>query len=147
MRTMSHDEHRAFLMERARTAQAATTRPDGRPHVTPVWYYLDGDDLIVTTHETSLNAIDLRRDPRICLCVDEESPPFDYVMIEGTVTLSDDLDALLRWATLIGGRYMGADRAEEYGKRNGVRGELLARVTPSKVIARADIAGYDIAGY
>jgi hypothetical protein len=125
-----------------RTAKAATTRPDGRPHITPVWFVLDGDDLIFTTHETSLKAKDLRRDPRICLCVDDETPPFDYVMIEGTVTLSEDLEELRRWATAIGGRYMGADRAEEFGRRNGVPGELLVRVSPTKVLARADIAGY-----
>jgi PPOX class probable F420-dependent enzyme len=129
-------------MYRTRTAKAATTRPDGRPHITPVWFVLDGDDLIFTTHETSLKAKDLRRDPRICLCVDDETPPFDYVMIEGTVALSEDLEELRRWATAIGGRYMGADRAEEFGRRNGVPGELLVRVSPTKVLARADIAGY-----
>jgi PPOX class probable F420-dependent enzyme len=142
MRTMSDEEYRAFMMYRTRTAKAATTRPDGRPHITPVWFVLDGDDLIFTTHETSLKAKDLRRDPRICLCVDDETPPFDYVMIEGTVTLSEDLEELRRWATAIGGRYMGADRAEEFGRRNGVPGELLVRVSPTKVLARADIAGY-----
>lgn len=142
MRTMSDEEYRAFMMAGTRTAKAATTRRDGRPHITPVWYVLDGDDLIFTTHETSLKAIDLRRDPRICLCVDDETPPFDYVMFEGTVTLSDDLEELARWATVIGGRYMGANRAEEFGKRNGVPGEVLVRVTPTKVLARADIAGY-----
>jgi PPOX class probable F420-dependent enzyme len=142
MRAMSDKEYRAFMLHGTRTAKAATTRPDGRPHITPVWYVLDGDDLIFTTHETSLKAIDLRRDPRICLCVDDETPPFAYVMLEGSVTLSEDLDELRRWATAIGGRYMGADRAEEFGKRNGVPGELLARVSPTKVLARSDIAGY-----
>jgi PPOX class probable F420-dependent enzyme len=142
MRTMSDNEYRAIMMHGTRTAKAATSRPDGRPHITPVWFVLDGDELLFTTHETSLKAKDLRRDPRICLCVDDETPPFDYVMIEGTVALSDNLDDLVRWATVIGGRYMGADRAEEFGRRNGVPGELLVRVTPAKVLARADIAGY-----
>ncbi len=142
MRTMSDAEYRAFMTHGTRTAKAATTRPDGHPHITPVWFVLDGDNLIFTTHETSLKAKDLRRDPRICLCVDDETPPFDYVMIEGTVALSEVLGELARWATAIGGRYMGAERAEEFGKRNGVPGELLVRVTPTKVLARADIAGY-----
>jgi PPOX class probable F420-dependent enzyme len=141
MRTMSDEEYRAFMTHGTRTAKAATTRPDGRPHITPVWFVLDGDDLIFTTHETSLKARDLRRDPRICLCVDDETPPFAYVMFEGTVTLSEELDELRRWATAIGGRYMGSERAEEFGKRNGVPGELLVRVSPTKLLAQAEIAG------
>jgi PPOX class probable F420-dependent enzyme len=141
MRTMSDEEYRAFMTHGTRTAKAATTRPDGRPHITPVWFVLDGDDLIFTTHETSLKARDLRRDPRICLCVDDETPPFAYVMFEGTVTLSEGLDELRRWATAIGGRYIGSERAEEFGKRNGVPGEMLVRVSPTKLLARAEIAG------
>jgi hypothetical protein len=52
------------------------------------------------------------------------------------------LDELLRFATEIGGRYMGPERAEEFGQRNAVPGELLVRVTPERVIAEADVAGY-----
>jgi hypothetical protein len=44
------------------------------------------------------------------------------------------------WAARIGGRYMGADRAEEFGARNGVPGELLVRVTPERVVSARDVA-------
>ena len=47
---------------------------------------------------------------------------------------------MLRWATAIGGRYMGADRAEEFGARNGVPGEFLVRARITKVVAERDIA-------
>jgi PPOX class probable F420-dependent enzyme len=96
--------------------------------------------VVWTTGETSLKAKAIRRDPRVCMCVDDQAPPYSYVMIDGTATLSDDLDALRRWATIIGGRYMGAERAEQFGARNAVPGELLVRVTPIRVLARADIA-------
>jgi PPOX class probable F420-dependent enzyme len=98
------------------TAKVATVRADGRPHVTPVWIALHGDDILFTTDETSLKAKAISRDPRICLCVDDEHPPFSYVIVEGTAALSTDLDDLLRWATIIGGRYMGAERADQYGR-------------------------------
>ncbi len=140
MHTMSETEYKQFLMHGTRTAKAATIQADGRPHVTPIWFALDGDDLIFTTHESSLKAKALHRDARISLCVDDETPPFAYVIIEGMATLSEDLDQLLHWATVIGGRYMGADRAEEYGKRNGVPGEYLVRVKAKKILARAGIA-------
>ena len=128
------DNQRAFLLYRTRTGKLATTRADGRPHVVPIWFQMDGDTLVFTTGQDSVKAKNIRRDPRISLCVDDETPPYAYIMIEGTATLSDDPDVLLYWATRIGGRYMGEDLAEAYGRRNGVPGELLARVTPTKVI-------------
>ncbi len=141
MHTMTEAEYKRFLAAPSRTAKVATVRPDGRPHVAPVWFELDGDTIVFNTAEDSVKGRDLRRDPRVSLCVDDETPPFAYVIIEGIATLSDDLAELLRWATAIGGKYMGADRAEEYGKRNGVPGELVVRVSPTKIIARAEIAG------
>ncbi len=47
---------------------------------------------------------------------------------------------MLEWATRIGARYMGEDRAEEFGRRNGVPGELLVRLTPERVIAERGVA-------
>jgi PPOX class probable F420-dependent enzyme len=140
MRQMTLEEARAFLLERPRTAKLATVRGDGRPHVAPVWFALDGDDFVFTTWHTTVKAANLRRDPRVSLCVDDETPPFAFVLVEGLASLSDDLDELRRWAECIAGRYMGADRAEQYGQRNGVPGELLVRVRPTHVTAQAAIA-------
>jgi len=142
MRTMSDEEYRAFMMHGTRTAKAATVSAKGLPHLKPVWFVLDGDDLLFTTHESYVMTRHLRRDPHIALTIDDQEAPYSYAIIKGTVALSDNLDDLVRWATVIGGRYMGDDRAEEFGRRNGVPGELLVRVTPTKVLARADIAGY-----
>lgn len=140
MRQMSPEEYRTFLIERPRTASLATIRADGRPHVAPIWFELDGDDLIFTTWHTSIKGQNLRRDPRVSLCVDEETPPFAFVLFEGTATISEDLDELRVWATRIAARYMGSDRSEDYGQRNGVAGELLVRVTPTKIVAQAGVA-------
>jgi PPOX class probable F420-dependent enzyme len=133
-------EQRNFLMEQVRTAKLATVRKDGRPHVTPVWFELDGDTLVFSTWHTSVKAVNIRRDGRVCLCVDDEKPPFSYIQIEGTATLSPDSEALKYWTTRIAGRYMGEESAEAYGKRNSVEGELLVRVTPTKVVFIKDVA-------
>jgi PPOX class probable F420-dependent enzyme len=140
MRTMSPDETQAFLLAGTRTAHVATVRADSRPHVTPVWFTLDGDDLIFTVWHATVKARTIGRDDRICLSVDDATPPYAYVMIEGHATLSDDLEALRLWATRIGARYMGADQAEAYGRRNAVAGELLVRVTPTRVTATSHMA-------
>ena len=132
---MEWEEWRAFLSEGTRTAKLATTRKDGRPHVAPVWFVLDGDDVVFTTGTNSVKGKALRRDGQVSLCVDDERPPFAFVLIEGRAEVSEDLDEMLRWTTAIAARYMGEERAGEYGVRNAVEGELLVRVPPERVVA------------
>lgn len=140
MARMTPEEIRSFLLERARTGKLATVRADGRPHVAPIWFDLDGETLIFTTWHESVKAVNLGRDPRVSICVDEEIPPFAFIIIEGTASISTDPADLLHWATRIAGRYMGAELAEAYGKRNGVPGELLVRITPTKIVAQKNIS-------
>ncbi|HEX9995190.1 MAG TPA: PPOX class F420-dependent oxidoreductase [Acidimicrobiales bacterium] len=138
---MTEDEWQAFLRSPVRPAILATVRKDGRPHATPVWYDVDDDGTIVfTTHETSVKGAAVRRDGRVSLCVQDDRPPFSFVMVEGRAEASADPEDLRRWAARIGGRYMGADQAEAYGARNGVPGELVVRVTPAHVVALKDVA-------
>jgi PPOX class probable F420-dependent enzyme len=138
---MTPDEVRAFLSHGTRTAKLATTGSGGQPHVMPVWFVLDGEDLVFTTGEDSVKGRNLRRDPRAAVVVDDEVAPYAFVHIRGRVSLSEDLEELLRFATAIGARYMGADRAEEFGRRNAVPGELLVRLRPERMIAEADVSG------
>ncbi len=138
---MTEAQWRDFVMTGTRTGKLAVRRPDGRPHVTPIWFVLDGGDVVLTTHETSVKGVALREDPRAALCVDDQEPPYSFVVIEGTATLSGELAELRRWSAVIGGRYMGAARAEEFGTRNGVPGELLVRLRIAKVVAQSDISG------
>ena len=140
MRRMTKEEWHAFVEDGTRTAKVATVRKDGRPHVVPVWFVLDGDDVVFTTGASSVKGQTLQRDPYACLCVDDQAPPFSFVMVEGRVEVSTDLDELRRVATRIGSRYMGAERAEEFGARNAVEGELLVRLRPTHVLAEADVS-------
>ena len=139
--TMTPDEIRDFLSLGTRTAKLATSGPGGQPHVMPVWFVLDGEELVFTTWGESVKGRNLRRDPRAAVIVDEEVAPYAFVHIRGQVTLREDREEMLRFATAIGGRYMGADQAAEFGRRNAVPGELLVRLRPERVIATADVAG------
>ena len=127
-------------MAEPRTAACATTRADGRPHVAPVWVAADGDRLVFMTGADTIKGRSLRRDPRVALCFDDENPPFGFVVVEGTVELRDDLDELVHWGGVIGGRYMGEGRAAEFARRNGVPGELLVVVTPTSVVGALEVA-------
>jgi len=147
---MDHDEVVAFLEALpARTGKLASVRADGRPHIAPIWYVLDRStagpdspvgDIVFNTNSATVKGRNLTRDPRLALCVDDDTPPFSFVIVEGTVTVTEDPDVLLHWATVIGGRYMGADRAEEYGRRNGAPGELVVRLRPTRITATAGLA-------
>ena len=138
---MTDDEVREFLTFGQRTGKVATTRADGRPHLAPIWFVLDGDDLDFTTGADTVKGKSLARDPRLSLVVDLEEPPYSFVMVEGTATLSDDLVAMLPLSIAIARRYVPADQAEDFGRRNAVEGELLVRMTPSKIVALADLMG------
>ena len=124
----------------ARTAKLATVRADGRPHVAPVWFDLDGSSLVFATGAETVKGRNLTRDPRLAVCVDDERPPFSFVSIDGTAEISEDPAELLAWCTRIGGRYMGSEQADAYGRRNAVPGELLVRVRASHVTAVKDLA-------
>ena len=139
-REMTPEEYRSFLTAGTRTAKVATVGADGRPHVVPVWFVLDGDTVVFTTGDHSAKALHVRRDPRVARCVNDETPPYAFVLIEGTVETSPNPPDMLDCCTRIARRYMGADLAQTYGKRNAVAGELLVRVTPTRVIARKGIA-------
>ena len=140
MRTMDDDERRAFLSTGTRTAKLAWLGADGHPQVAPVWFVLDGDDVIFNTGADTAKGRALRRDPRVSIVVDDEVPPFAFVKVNGVAEISEDLAEVRRWATVIGGRYMGPERASEFGDRNGVPGELLVRVRPTRIIAQQGIA-------
>lgn len=140
MAEMTASERRTFLSSGSRTATLATVRVDGRPHAAPIWFLLDGDDVVFMTGSDTVKGRNLARDPRVSLVVDDETFPFAFVVLEGTCELTDDLDELRRWSTPIATRYVPAEQAEVYGARNAVPGELLVRVTVHRTVAVAGVA-------
>jgi len=137
---MIGDEWMAFLVAAARPAVLATTRADGRPHAAPVWIDVDQGAVWFNTGAETVKGRNLARSGVATICVQDDRPPFSFVVVEGTVELIDDLDLVRAWAARLGGRYMGADFAEEYGARNGVPGELLVKLSPTTVISAVDVA-------
>jgi PPOX class probable F420-dependent enzyme len=132
-------EIRAFLSHGTRTGKLGYLASDGRPLVAPIWFVVHGDELWFNTGRGTAKGRAIARDPRIVLCVDLEEPPYAFAQVQGVATVSEEPDELVASATEIGRRYMGADRAEEFGKRNGVPGELLVKLRPTKVIAVMDM--------
>jgi len=77
----------------------------------------------------------LRREGRAALSVANPEPPYSFVLVEVRCPVRP-------WAGRIGGRYMGQERTDEFGDRNGVAGELLVRLHPDKVTAAVDLDSF-----
>ncbi len=142
MKEMDENEIIDFLMEGPRTGKLSTVREDGHPHVAPIWFVWNEGKIIFCTMNSSVKAKNISHNPQVSICVDDESPPYAFVIIQGTAKFSDNQKDLLKWNTILGGRYMGEKLAEVYGKRNTIGGSLLVEVTPTKMISEKDVAGW-----
>jgi PPOX class probable F420-dependent enzyme len=139
--TISDPEVRAFLQDGTRTGKLGYVSASGQPLVAPVWFVLDGDDVVFNTGKTTAKGRALARDRRTVICVDSEQPPYAFLQVQGEADLSEDPAELLRTATAIAARYVGPDRAAEFGQRNGVPGELVVRVRPARILGDFDMIG------
>ena len=141
MASTTDPEVNKFLTDGTRTGKIAYLSAEGRVLVIPIWYIVEDGDLIFNTGADTAKGRFLARDRRVTICVDLEEPPYAFVQVQGHAELSNDPSELLRTATAIAARYMGPDRADEFGQRNGVPGELVVRVRPTKVLASFDVSG------
>jgi PPOX class probable F420-dependent enzyme len=141
MKKMNQEEVREFLMTGTFTGKLGTINNDGSAHITPIWYILDENNYITfTTHSKSVKAKNLLRDSRISICVDDQIPPFSFVIVHGVAKVDSQPTDLLWWTTKIAERYVGKRLSSEYGKRNAVEGELLIKVIPRKINGQKDIS-------
>ena len=139
MASITDPEVSAFLQAGTRTGKLSYTGAEGRPLVAPVWFIVEDGRLVFNTGKETAKGRALARDSRATLCVDLEEPPYAFVQVQGNAELSEDPGELLRTATAIAARYVGPELAEEFGKRNGVPGELVVRLRPTKVLATFDM--------
>lgn len=129
----------AYIDEKPRTAHIAVTRKDGSPHVSPIWVIVDAGDIVFTSWHTSVKGRSLARTGRAAISIEDPADGSSYVTVEGTVTVDPDPAQSRYWAARLGGKYMGAARAEEFGERNGRPGEYVYRLTPTRLSGQRGI--------
>ncbi|GAA5006957.1 PPOX class F420-dependent oxidoreductase [Actinopolymorpha pittospori] len=139
MGQMSERQCREFLTEGTRTARLGTVRRDGRPHVTPVWFVMDGPDLMTVTPRDSVKGRAILRDPRVSVCVDDDRPPFSFVLMDAEVSTTEDPEQTLYWSTRNAERYVGPEQADHYGRLNAGEGTLLLRISPTKILSEDNV--------
>jgi PPOX class probable F420-dependent enzyme len=83
MPALSHDAKN--LIDRPNFAHLATLMPDGSPQATPVWVNREGDNLIISTSDTSLKSRNIKRDPRLAISIVDMQNPYEELQIRGHV--------------------------------------------------------------
>ena len=137
---MTRQEAIDFICAGSRTGKLATASPSGKPHVAPVWFVVEGDDLVFTTAEETVKGRNLRANPHAALTVDVSEYPYAFAVIRGAVTLERQAPDLLVWTTRIAERYVPARLAPDFGKRNAVDGEALCRLHIDRISGALDVA-------
>jgi len=84
MSKMTNDEIRDFLLRGTYTGKLGTISKNGTPHVVPIWYTVDKqNNIIFNTGGESVKAKNIRRYNRVRLCVDDQTPLFSFVIVDG----------------------------------------------------------------
>jgi PPOX class probable F420-dependent enzyme len=134
---MTPEERRKFLEEH-RFGVLGVERDGKTPHLTPVYYALDGDDLIVSTTRTRVKAGLIASARRVNLCVLQEEFPFDYVAVIGSARLEDEgaVDAMARIGEKMYGRPVGPEMRPTLEERAEKEGRIVLRITPEIYYSR-----------
>lgn len=128
-----------FLNHGTRTGMLGWTARDGRPLVAPIWFLVEDGEVVFNTGGGTAKGRAIARDPRVVLTADLSEPPYAFVQVQGIARISEVPEDVRRVATALGARYMGPERAEEFGERNGVAGELAVRIRPTKVNSTLEV--------
>jgi PPOX class probable F420-dependent enzyme len=134
---MTNDEIDAFLAQPL-LARIATTRPDGRPHIAPMWFWWDGTHMYMETPPRSVKARNLRANPHCAISVDitEGGLRFKAVVLEGQVELLDDRETQLAMATRIYTKYLGEEGVRSPTPQQMINNQhVIVKFTPARIIS------------
>ena len=134
---MTAAEREEFLAGVHVGVQSTAVGTTGRTLAVPVWYsYQPGGLLTVLTGRRSRKAAAIRAAGRFSLCVQDDSPPYRYVSVEGPVVSEEELDPAERLA--MARRYLGTAGGDRYVTDNpDPAGENVAfRMRPERWLSQ-----------
>lgn len=129
---MTPDEIVDFLRE-PHLCDLATVRPDGSPHVAPVWHHYDGERLIVLADEAAVKVRNIRREPRVCASIATHDKPYKAAIVNGVASLShrNIRGYVLQMAT----NYLGQEAGEAYTERVVPETNFIViTIEPTKIV-------------
>jgi PPOX class probable F420-dependent enzyme len=127
------DQHREFLTGH-RLCVVGVARRRGPPSLSPVYYVMDGDDLLISTTASRAKAKLIRKNPEVSVCVLHEQPPFPYLTIFGQGRIEEDgaAELLARLGEAISGRPVPPEAREALETRARQESRVVLRVTPER---------------
>lgn len=140
MSEMTKAEMDAFLAQPA-LARIATVRPDGRPHVVPIWFWWDGTSIYMETPPTFVKARNLKQNPNCAISIDitEGGLRFKAVILEGQVELIEDRTFVLDMVTRIYTKYLGVEGAQSPTPQRMINSEhVIIKMTPARILTWDD---------
>jgi PPOX class probable F420-dependent enzyme len=137
MAEMTQAQLAAFLAA-PRHAILATNSADGAPQVSPVWYMYEQGRLYISAGANTVKVRNLRRDPRLSVCIDAGYPDSRYVILRGQAELVEPphpLQEEIRWRII---RHYHATEAEARAYYDTVRNSasVLIVLTPDKILSQ-----------
>ena len=129
---MNPEETTAFLKQ-PMIADLATTRPDGSPHVAPVWFLYDGDTVKVMAGRSAVKMRNIRHSPEVSVSIATKSEPYRYALVSGSAEISyDGIPELLHTMSV---HYRGKVEGEKYARQAIEDVDFgIITVTPTKIV-------------
>ena len=130
---MTGPEMESYLAE-PHIATMVTLNGDGSPHVAPVWYAYAEGRFYVTTGDSSVKVRNVGRDPRVAVCIANDTSPAMYVLVDGTASVTgQDVDRVTREMYV---RYQGQDRGSKNAEEDLSSGDTVVLIVePSRVVS------------
>jgi len=128
----------AFLRE-PNVAALATVRPDGRPHVTPVWYEYDGTEFIIGAFRGAQKLENVARKGFATLCIFTQQLPYQQVIVEGTARVGSPVDNV--WRERVAVRYLGESAGKAYAHDTADWDSVAIHIRPIKWTTEGFLTG------
>ncbi len=128
---MTPEERKAFLSEH-RLAIVGAERKDAPPQLSPVYYVMDGDDLLISTTATRAKAKVIRHNSRVSICVLGEQPPFPYLTVygRGRIETEGAVDVMMAVGGAMAGNPLPESMRPAIEQRAEKEQRVVLRVTP-----------------
>ena len=124
-------ERQERFVLKPRIARLGSVRRDGSPHISPVWYRLEEGAFLILIDRGSQKHRNLEGDPRVVLCIDDDSPPYHTVLVRGRASVEDSPGPAWRLALAV--HYLGDEGGRRYVATNDGGNGVLLRIVPESI--------------
>ena len=130
---MTPEQIDEFLRE-PHLCDLATVRPDGSPHVAPVWHHYDGERLIILAEDSAVKVRNIRHEPRVAASIATHSSPYKAAIVNGVAELS--YSNIYEYVLAMATNYLGEEEGKAYTEKVVPETNFVViTITPSKIIA------------